>query len=202
VIALGIYAPILLTRLTKIGAFSVLAAVSHLVLIGWMGTQRIWFLRAFQARGLEPGEAATITRRMFGRYFRLGLLVGVPFCAVFASLHAGGPVGLAVAVLALIVFDVWLTFVPPALAYSTKRATEAVRIGWRMLRREWPRCLWYALAPPLAVVAFLSFLPAKSLPAAVAFVLAVASLMVNLWLKGAVSAYYLRVNPSGPQGSL
>ena len=50
--------------------------------------------------------------------------------------------------------DVALTFVTPALAFRTRRVGEAVSLGLRMIRSDWPSCAAYVLAPPLALEAF------------------------------------------------
>ena len=44
--------------------------------IGWNGTQRIWFLRAFRGLGLSRSEGWGFTWRFLGRFLVLGLIVG------------------------------------------------------------------------------------------------------------------------------
>src|SRR6266436_2100774 len=47
--------------------------------------------------------------------------------------------------------DFALTFVTPALAYTTRSAARGRGIGFAMIRQTWPRCAFYVLCPPLAV---------------------------------------------------
>ena len=47
--------------------------------------------------------------------------------------------------------DVVLTFVPSALVYTTRSASQALRIGLSMIRKTWPRSGLYVLCPPLAL---------------------------------------------------
>lgn len=127
-----------------------------ILLLGWVGVERIWYLRIFHAKRLDPGEAIRLVFKFIPRYLRLGVIIGLPLSVAGAILGAffqpSRPrVWFAVSVLLL---DVFLTFMTTALAFSTYKATEAISIGLRTIRRGWPGSVWYLLLPPLAVQLF------------------------------------------------
>jgi hypothetical protein len=100
---------------------------------------------------------------------------------------------LLLSALVTVVVDVACTFVTPAIVFTSHRVRDALRIGLRVLRASWPSTAPYALIPPLAVVAFALYSglgPATSVP------LVAASTLLNLIVKGATAAYYLRVVPT------
>ncbi|MFP5219273.1 MAG: hypothetical protein ACLGIG_05985 [Actinomycetes bacterium] len=101
---------------------------------------------------------------------------------------------------AVLILDMVGTFVTPALVYSTWRVTEAVRLGVRLLRRSWPHAAVYVVVPPLALVLLNQVAQPAWLLGAVGVVVAA---LLNLLVKGAVAAYYLRVMPvPGADGAL
>ncbi len=184
---------------------------------GWVGTERIWYLRAYRGRTMRPKELLKLTWAFVWRYFLLALLViGVPmfviFIVVMPRILSRRPIGPlpedpAFRTAALIMFlwyilaDVILTFVTPALAYSTRRVGRAFGIGLRMLRTEWPRSAGYTLVPPLALLLGLRTLPESVLGRTADLVLSVAGVLLNLWFKGATAAFYLRRHSVGDDGS-
>lgn len=196
----------------------ILVGALVIALVGWPGAQRLWFLRAASGRRLAAGEALRVTFRYFGRFAVLGLVLAAAFvpilipAAVWYAVHtqrlADGtvitpaPSGwiLLIGALATVLLDVALTFVTPALVFTSHRVRDALRVGFRLLRASWPAAAPYALVPPLAAVAvslYSGLRPAVSIP------LVAASTMVNLIVKGATAAYYLRVMPSvGVDGAL
>jgi hypothetical protein len=109
-------------------------------------------------------------------------------------------VGFATLSVATVVIDLALTFATPALAFSTRTATEALRMGLRMLRDHWPRTAWYALMPPLAVVVLLRVAQAQE-TSRVVVILSVFGALLNLWFKGATAAFYLRNVEVGNTGA-
>lgn len=151
-------------------AFAVFIEVPFLLFgFGWLGTQRIWYLRIFRGANLAAREAWELSWKFLGRYFVLGVLVGFPIFALYLGVllwqirgaaatgsapHVVFPIWLLIAFLAYwFVVDLVLTFVAPALAYTTARVRESWAIGQRMLRRTWPHCAVYALLPPLTLLA-------------------------------------------------
>ncbi|MDX6196901.1 MAG: hypothetical protein QOJ79_52 [Actinomycetota bacterium] len=194
------------------------AAVAVFVLLGWPGTQRLWFLRAATGRTMSAGEALRVTKRYFGRFFVLGLVfmlfaIPVTLPVVVSSLHGLHrlPDGtmemhqpaarwLAVTAAGTIVLDALFTFVTPALVLTSHRVGDALRIGFRLLRVTWPHAAAYVFIPPLAAVVvslYAGFSPAVSVP------LVAVSTLVNLVVKGATVAFYLRLVPAaGLDGAL
>lgn len=194
-----------------------LAGIASVVFVGWVGAERLWYLRAFTDRPMTAREALRASLRYFGRFTRLLLLMAVVmlpltvpwFIAVWRAARSGpgAPAdGLGFGLLIYItvitlVLDFALTFVTPALVYSTTSASHALRVGLRLLRATWPHAAPYVLLPPLAVVLLTraSTGPVGVVGAAVVVVTALLSLLA----RGATCAYYLRiVTPVGPNGAL
>jgi hypothetical protein len=189
----------------------VLAILFWLCLVGLVGTERLFFLRAYLGDRLRPGEAVSASARFLGRFLLLGLWVALFFVlpafvvGVVAGIttHAGASHhvrfsrwwvrGLLLGF--TVVSDVFLTFVVPALALSTAKTMEAVRLGLRMLRASWPTARWYALTPGLTITAIALLLPASILGYWGAAAIGVASAALGLSLKGAVVPFYLQRTP-------
>src|SRR5688500_9030315 len=47
--------------------------------IGWLGTERIWYLRIFRGEEIKRGELWRLTWAFFWRFLRLGLLMAMAF---------------------------------------------------------------------------------------------------------------------------
>jgi hypothetical protein len=169
--------------------------------IGYVGTERIWYLRVFRGESLTPNLVWKLSWDFLGRYLVLGLMVLWPLYvyAVGGLLLFHGaqlPLWYWVGVYCLItVADFALTFVTPALAYSTRKATQATRIGMGMIREYWPATATYVLVPPLAILLLARFNPQHLNPAGVVLTTA-ASTLLNLLMKGATAAFYLRRHPA------
>lgn len=187
-------------------------------LLGFPGTQRLWFLRAATGRRLTAGEILPLTFRYFGRFFVVGLVffgLALVFLLPAVVEYARGvdirPDGtasvttpswplLALAALGTVVLDVLFTFVTPALVLTSHRVRDALRIGLRLLRATWPMAAAYVLIPPFAAVVLSLY---TGLPPAVSIPLVAASTLLNLLVKGATVAYYLRLVPAaGVDGAL
>jgi hypothetical protein len=195
-----------------VGAVELLSLLAAIFSIGFLGTQRIWFQRVFDGRVLTPMEAWTLTWGFFGRYMRLGLVVGIPAFAGFAWLAvylANGAPRTETGQVILpawwipfwliygFVLDVLLTFVTPALAYTTKRVRKGLNIGISLIARTWPQSAAYVLVPPLTLLALTALNP-RGLPALVSDLLAIVSILVGLLVKGSIAAFYLRQVPTEP----
>lgn len=178
--------------------------------VGWVGTERIWYLRGYRGLSLTPREALRFTGAFLWRYFGLGLLVMIPYIVVLIA------VSIAVALwvddpgvrrtiafgVPLLFVDVWLTFVTPALAFTTSRVSQAVGIGWRMLKAGWPGTAWYALLPPMAVLAITYTRSPEDTEFSLVWVLASGgAALLNLLAKGATAAFYLRQSETGNDGA-
>jgi len=173
-----------------------------LVFCGWAGAERIFFLRHFAGRAVTLRHLLYLVKAFVGRFLALGLLAAVAMVvwSVLLSVLSGGGVkaqaprsriGTMAFTLAL---DVSLTFVPAALAFTTRSVRRALRIGFAMIRQTWPRCALYVLCPPLAlnlnsVIYHPADLPMLRLLGAAALA------VVALLAKGATVAFYLRQLP-------
>jgi hypothetical protein len=93
----------------------------------------------------------------------------------------------------LIPVDIALTFVTSALVFSTRSAREALRIGFKMIRRTWPRSGLYVLCPPMALNMLNAIYPTHIAPVRIATTVGLA--LLALLAKGATAAFYLREQP-------
>lgn len=119
--------------------------------------------------------------------------------AAVGTSHVLIPTWLVIAFIGyLFVVDIALTFVAPALAYTTPRLIEAWRIGMRMLRTTWPNCAVYALLPPLTLLALGTVNP-TGFRAEVAVIVSVASTLIGLLTKGAIASFYLENAPASEE---
>ncbi len=173
-----------------------------LVFCGWVGAERIFFLRHFAGKPVTLRHLLSLVEPFMGRFLALGLLAGIAPLVLLVPLTLlwGGGVKALVprARIGTIAFalalDFALTFVPPALAFTTRSVRRALRIGFALIRQTWPRCALYVLCPPLALnLNNLVFRPGD-LP--MLRLLGAAFLaIVALLAKGATVAFYLRQQP-------
>jgi len=132
------------------------AVALAVLLVGYPGTERIWSQRAFADEAMSPRDVWRSIWRFFWPFLRLAILVVLLMSMLLLLLALTRP-GDETALFVLLTFfflltDVALTFVVPALTFSARNVREAARIGVAMIRDQWPRSAWYALAPPLAVL--------------------------------------------------
>ena len=195
--------------------------------IGWLGTERIWFLRRFSGKQLSRSEGWSFTWSFLGRYLVLGLLVGalaVPlmFFLIFrivqsalreperfvsgsfdpSQLMGSFLVPFLVFLVLFLILDFALTFVTPALAFSTRKVSTALRIGFRTIKEQWPRSAWYVFFPPLVVALLARWIPITLFGFWPQLTTIVVSTLLNLWFKGATAAFYLRIYPTGDDGAV
>jgi hypothetical protein len=216
--------PALTTLFAVAVAYSISSAPGHtvgaligIVFLGWVGSERLWFLRAYNGRALSARTALRASMDYWPRLVCLTLLLGVitlpptiPVIVVFyQSVESGGRVAhahlptwaLAYSVAMSLLIDFALTFVTPALIYTDLHARRALGIGLRLLRQTWPHAAPYVLLPPLAVV-ILSRLTGERLGWVGALLLVLTHLL-NLIAKGATASFYLRhASAAGPDGDL
>jgi hypothetical protein len=184
------------------GLVSVLSLPAVIIGVAWPGVERLWYLRVFRGERLRIRETRRFVGAYFWRYAILGLVAFMPIMVLYLVLLAVNPTAGRIGIVAMVLaLDIALTFVTPALAYTTRRVRIALRVGLDMIRDEWPRCVWYVLAPPLAV-AVLSQVdvgPARGTGLGIALTVAVP--LLGLACKGAIAAFYLRRWPTGPDGA-
>lgn len=186
-------------RLVFVGLLSITWA-------GWFGVERIFFLRRFRQQDLGLIEGVRLVPRFIPRYLLLAVLSILPIFAIAVaqfvtyrvapySLVPGSTfVRIAMHFLlwlgAWLAIDIVLTFVTPALAYTTTDAIEGLRVGWRFMKAQWPSSAPYALIPMLALFA-VSLTAAAQLPLVARLAVAAASALVTLIFKGATARFYL-----------
>jgi len=176
-------------------AYVGVSLVSFLFL-GWPGTEREWYRRAFSGETFPPSEIWPTSRRFFGPFLRLGLLLSpvvIPLIGVLVLWGQDAPlVVIGVSVILFFILDVALTFVTPALTFSTSSARDALSVGLEMLRSHWPAAAPYALAPALIVILGAQTLLDPVVGPAGAIVGTALAGLLSLALKGATVAFYLR----------
>ncbi len=166
--------------------------------LGWYGAERVFFQRRLRDEPVAVRHLLGLVGPFIGRFFAVGLpfgivLSGFYFTAFRVHRPVGGPmpgwfhVG---AGLCLLGMDFALTFVTPALAYTTRSALRAMGIGFAMIRQTWPRSALYVLCPPLALnlLHMIHPISGRTVELAISSVLVVVSLLA----KGAIAAFYLR----------
>ena len=192
--------------------WTVLMLPLDVFLLGFAGTQRVWFLRGFRFRSMNPGEIWPMTLAFIPRFLALSLVTGVSLVAAtfvlqgldlplsFAS-HAAAHRSLGVLVGACLLADVALTFVTPALALSVYSWREALRRGLRMLWETWPASALYAFTPGITIFALSASAPPKSSDGTFDIgLVAAAGAVLALWFKGAIVALYVRRHPGITDG--
>jgi len=166
--------------------------------LGWYGAERVFFQRRLRDEPVAVRHLLGLVGPFIGRFFAVGLpfgivLSGFYFTAFRVHRPVGGPmpgwfhVG---AGLCLLGMDFALTFVTPALAYTTRSALRAMGIGFVMIRQTWPRSALYVLCPPLALNLLHLIYPVGN--SAVQWAISSLLLFVSLLAKGAIAAFYLR----------
>ena len=173
-----------------------------LFLLGWYGAERVFFQRHLQGRPVLLPHFLRLVKPFLGRFLMLVFWCGITCMAVFFSLarvmgidfnDSGAPVPLSLVVgmaAVVVAMDFALTFVTPALAYTTRSAWRALGIGFAMIGQTWPRSALYVLCPPLALNLLNYIFPVGGL--ALQLLLTSVVTLVGLLAKGAIAAFYLR----------
>jgi hypothetical protein len=207
-VAVALIAAYELTTLTPHPSsfLSILGVALSLVSAGWTGTQLVWYRRIFDGQaGMKLGELVLITSRFIAPYFLLLLIAALPGFAIVLvvgirthTLAFATPTGRVGVLAYLALVQVIGTFVVPAVAFTTRKVTNAIPTGLAMLARGWPRNWLYAAVPGLAdaLVAGIYWW----VPAWTRLVVEVVSTLVLLAFAGAIARYYLRhaVTPRNP----
>ena len=187
----------------------VLVAIPFLLLsAGLSGAEREWYRTVFDGGRFGLRDLVAAIYRYAGRFVALGLLFGVPLLAfdwwllqVAVSAQPFRPGSVAGAVrtarllgtVPLVIVDFLLTFVSPALVFSTRHVIDAILDGILMIRRLWPKTLPYVLFPPLALQAI--GLTSTSAFGPLSWIEVVVTSLLLLWAVGATSLFYLRHAP-------
>lgn len=163
-------------------------------LAGFYGTERVWFV--FVDRGLPFTwrEFRVLNGRLRSRYIRLGVLAVclfvVPAVPISVLAHNGTTAEITATSIVVVLFDIAFTFATIGLAFNDGTAREALRHSLHVLRVEWPRCAWYALAPPVAIQFVIQVLPRSSLTLPSRLLLDLAVAAFALLCKGATVLFY------------
>jgi hypothetical protein len=186
-------APALLPSESPWGVVAVALAV---LLVGYPGTERIWYQRAFADEAMSPRDVWRSLWRFFWPFLRLAILVVLLMSMLLLPLALTRPGDETALFVLLTLFflltDVALTFVVPALTFSARNVREAARIGVAMIRDQWPRSAWYALAPPLAVLVLVRApLVFGRLGSIGRVTTAVGATLMSLAFKGAIARFFL-----------
>ena len=182
-------------------ALTIALGIVAFLAVGWPGTEREWYRRSFMGTGLAPSEILPTTWHFFGPFLRLTLL-GSPVVILWIALSVwfeGSPiVDIGVPLALVFVIDVALTFVTPALTFTTPSARTALSIGLGMLRKHWPAAAPYALTPALVVILGAQTLLQPVIGPAGTFLATALAGLLALAIKGATVAFYLRHTPALP----
>ena len=182
----------LLTRLTDIGAFGLVGLIATIYFVGFSGANLVWCVRVDRGAMTPTHSVLQVIRGLRWRYFRLyvviGLVAAVPTIAMVAvapddamrSFGLGAIIGVVSALLA---------FAPAGLAFDDVRARDAARHSLGVLRREWPTCALYVLAPIVAIVAMGPIRLAADGAWGV-FILGVIFAVVRALLDGTIALFY------------
>lgn len=142
---------------TPAGVVLVLLGPAWLVVwCGWLGTERVVVARAARGEELHVRNVWASVQVLGPRFVRLGLAllpVGIALVVAGAALRAPSLGYRAVLAPVLLVTYALLTFVAPALVFTTARVRDAVPIGWRLLRTTVGETWAHALVPAGAVAA-------------------------------------------------
>ncbi len=172
---------------------------------GWLGAERVFFQRQLEGTPVSLPHLLRLVKSFIGRFVSLGILfMIVIFASIFALACVHGidiahlpdtgaqfPLSFQVSFAALaIVMDFALTFVTPALAFTTRSAWRSLGIGFAMIRQTWPRSALYVLCPPLALSVMNLMFPSGGV--VFHFILTAVLTLVGLVAKGAIAAFYLR----------
>jgi hypothetical protein len=177
--------------------------------LGWLGAERLFFLRRQEGKPVSLRELLTSAPGFVGRFFRLAMLLGVVGLPLsFVIGYCTGRIGAAAPdsalaagkmmwlLLVMVPIDLALTFVTSALAYTTSSARQALRIGLAMIRQTWPRSGLYVLCPALALN-LLNTIYTTDIRV-VRLVTTAGLALLALLAKGAIAAFYLRARPVVP----
>jgi hypothetical protein len=181
-------------------AWAWVGLLAVLVGVGWPGTERMWYLWAFQGRTISLRDVVRFTRAYFWRFAKLGLLVGIPLVTLAYALDDNRTLLYSILIPAGFLLDFFLTFVTPALAYSTATVSEALSVGVRMIFAEWPASSWYVLIPPMAILLVSRLAPRSALDTAPRIALSSAATLVALLFKGAIARFYVRRKDVSDEG--
>jgi hypothetical protein len=185
----------LLGEIADSGWLYVVWLVPFIGLVGFYGTERIWYVASERGTPLTWADIVEHTRELFGRFFGLGFLVTcwtfIPSLILGIATNPEDDLMRVLIILAIWVpLDVVLTFATVVLAFKDIRPIDSVRHSIEVLRAEWPRCAWHALVPPFAVTVAFQVLPRDTLGPVARLIAVIAIELFALLCKGAIVFFY------------
>jgi hypothetical protein len=201
--ALPALVPSTLPSRAHVSPWVLVGAIAMVVfLCGWTGAERIFFLGQFQGEPVSLRHLLVLAKAFTGRFVTLGLVAiatFIPYGVLLAIILRGAmpkehrPAFRVATAIFVVALDLALTFVPAALAFTTRSVTSAIRIGLAMIRETWPRSALYVVCPMLALkmngLVYTGDLPVLRL------IVAASLALFSLLAKGATVAFYLRQRP-------
>jgi hypothetical protein len=189
------------------GLFTLLSVVelpAALFAVGFFGAERWWYAQVSSGNVPAGGQLWRVAWGYFWRFVRLGLLVSLislPFVILYLSSLRNDTTRAAIAAGVWgFALDIALTFVTPALAFSTDSAWQALKTGVQTLDRLWPADLLYAVVPPLALSIVVRVVPGLLGSHAVTGLAGAVAQMLTMLFAGAIAIFYVReVDPSAPE---
>ena len=177
-----------------------IGSLMYIAYVGFVGTERLWYLATWKGMTLTPKEIAGATWSYWPRFAVLGvvstvayILLTVPLSGIGYLLPSGSLLEeTVVRGLSVLGVDLVLTFMSPALAYTTKDPRNGMALGWRFLTEQGRGITPYALAPPLLMIGLLQRTPNEFLALEVRLPVGLVASLLYLLLKGATAAKYLR----------
>ena len=189
------------------GGLPFVLMIFSLVFAGWFGAQRIIYMRAFEGRHLEKRELWPLISAFRGRYIVLGIVFGITaiipglFVGLLLANQVHPGIGITVFIAFTVAIDAAMTFVTPALAFSTRKVSQAIRMGFKLSKRTWPASALYLFVPPLALRAAAATFAGQRSIVIFAIVADTLSVLLLVWFKGATARFYLRFNETGKSGA-
>jgi hypothetical protein len=188
-LSIAIWIPASSTDVDASSINTVLVLPVVLFAIGWSGTECSWYAHSFSGQGLGLRAAWRITWAYFGRFFGLGVLLGLGFLALTSVALASGNWEPRLVAVAAAACGGAMTFMIPALAFSTRSPGAGIQMGLDTLGKTWPGSAPYVVFSAIPIL--IATWPWAAVPAGGLWPGAVFGL-VNLAAKGTAASYYLR----------
>jgi hypothetical protein len=183
-----------LTASTGDSGYGIVGGIVTIALLGFLGTERVWYLAGAAGERLEWEEIRELTGRFWKRYFGLGVYVslfaGVPIIVIAVALERDSVPAILLNIVVVLAIDVSLTFATATLPFGEYNAPQAIVHSWSIVRTQWPACAFYVLVPPLAFELMFRLLPNESLPLPAIFASQLAVGAIALLCKGATMLFY------------
>lgn len=186
--------PTAVAAATDVAAIGLIGLAATFALVGFTGTERLWYVASDRGERLSWLDVRRFTRLLWRRYLGLGIYVAIVLVVPLGVIVAATDNGTFLQGLLLLVLfaaiDVALTFATVVLAFTDLRAGDAVRHSLAVTREQWPACLYYVVVAPLAIQLLFTVVPrdTMALPVRLAVILVVG--IFKLACQGATVLFY------------